>query len=100
MLHTSQPVTALRARASADMPELGLQTGDTFYMVRDGAPTGLSARFRIVKWTGTRWFCSCGEGRCEHKRMISDFLFQESEKRRTTGDDLSAQIEDDIRTDR
>ena len=73
--------TILKATAGADLLEAGIKQGDTFYMVRDGLDSGPNLRFRVVKWEHTRWVCSCGKGRCEHKILVNDFLFQASQQR-------------------
>lgn len=97
--------TILKARADADLLEAGIKQGDTFYMVRDGLDRGPNMRFRVVKWDHTRWVCSCGKGKCEHKIFVNDFLFQESQKRweakpLASHDDLDAHVEDELGTGR
>jgi hypothetical protein len=92
--------TILKARADADLLEAGIKQGDTFYMVRDGLDNGPNMRFRVVKWEHTRWVCSCGKGRCKHKILVNDFLFQASQqhwaaKRQVPHDDLRAYVEDE-----
>jgi hypothetical protein len=91
-----QVVSILRATAGADMPEVYLKAGDTFYMARDGESTS----FRVVKWDRVRWVCSCGQGKCDHKLMVNDFLTEEFQKRLATEDDLGAHIEDELRSHR
>lgn len=100
-----QTATILKATAGADLLEAGIKQGDTFYMVRDGLDSGPNVRFRVVKWNHTRWVCSCGKGKCEHKLLVNDFLFQESQQRwaaksLASHDDLLAHIEDELGTGR
>ncbi len=72
-----QPVMILRARASADIPAVGLKAGESFYLARDGE------HYRAVKWDRVRWVCSCGQGACEHKLAVNEFVFEQSQQSRT-----------------
>jgi hypothetical protein len=92
-----QAVTILRGIAGADMEQFGLKQGDHFYMARDkGTDT-----FRVVKWDRVRWVCSCGQGKCDHKFQVNEFLTQEFiQSRMTTGDDLAAHLDDERRSRR
>src|SRR5690348_10699351 len=93
----------LKAKASADLPETGIKEGDTFYIVRDGN-SGPDLRFRVVKSDGVKWVCSCGKGRCEHKFLVNEFLFKETQARwEVTGirdEDLLAHVADELEVDR
>lgn len=95
-----QEVTILRAQATTDMPEIGIKHGDIFYITGDGQDGSPSARFRIVKWERIRWVCSCGKGACEHKLMVNTFVFELSQKRSITRDDLVPYVEDELRINR
>ena len=86
------PLTVLRATASADLPALGLKRGGIFYLVFDSA----SHSIHLVQWDRIHWLCSCKQGACTHKRVVNDFVFEESQQHRITGDDLAVHIEDDL----
>jgi len=70
--------------------------GDTFYLAYDGE----RPRFHLVKWEHVRWVCSCGKGKCEHKFLVNELVFAESQQRRATDEDLIPHVEDDLRSNR
>ncbi len=90
-------VTILRAIASEDIPEVEVKRGDQIYLARDTDTTD-KGRFFVVRWKRIRWICSCGQGKCNHKLMVNDFLTEEFQKRLATEDDLGAHIENGLRS--
>jgi hypothetical protein len=101
MLFCSNPVRVLRVRAEADAPEMGVKAGEMIYLVRDeAASNGPAARFRIVTWAATRWTCSCGKGKCEHKRLVNDWLFAQSQEQQGANADLWAHVADELQAER
>jgi len=69
----------LKARAESDLPEIGVHAGDIVYLARDTETSVQATRFRVVKWHIDRWICSCGQGRCEHKFVVNEFVFAQSQ---------------------
>lgn len=94
MRQAFQGVTVFRASAGMTFPEVGIKQGDRFFLVRDEA----SGHFCAVQWDRIHWVCSCGNRKCTHQLIVNEFLTQECMKRRITGDDFTAHIEDDLAT--
>ena len=86
------PLTVLQATATTNLPDIGIRQGKTFYLVFDERLHS----FHLIWWDRIHWLCSCDKGACTHKLAVNDFVFEESQKRRITGDDLTVHIEDDL----
>lgn len=82
-------VTIIPARACGSSLDAGITDQEKLYLAWDQQARCLF----VVQWSRTRWICSCGKGKCDHKLRVNDLLVEEFQQRLITDDDLRTHLE-------